>query len=122
MMAILSSERERAAQRAEYDANDMKTAEYMSEHIGEEYDGIITSVTNFGFFVELENLIEGLVHVNTLKGDYYNYVEDLLAMIGKNTKKMYQIGQKVHVRVENASKATANIDFVLVEDKDGSNK
>ena len=54
--------------------------------------------------------------------DYYNYVEDLLAMIGKSTKKIYQIGQKVRIRVENASKATANIDFVLVEDKDGSSK
>ncbi len=121
-IAQISSEREVASINAERDVFDMKAAEYMENHIGEEYDGIITSVTNFGFFVELDNLIEGLVHVNTLKGDYYNYVEDLLAMIGKNTKKMYQIGQKVRVRVENASKATANIDFVLVEDKDGSNK
>ena len=118
----MSSEREVASINAERDVFDMKAAEFMEAHIGEEYDGIITSVTNFGFFVELDNLIEGLVHVNTLKGDYYNYVEDLLAMIGKSTKKMYQIGQKVRVRVENASKATANIDFVLVEEKDGSSK
>lgn len=121
-IAQISSEREVASVNAERDVFDMKAAEYMESHIGEEYDGIITSVTNFGFFVELDNLVEGLVHVNTLKGDYYNYVEDLLAMIGKSTKKMYQIGQKVRVKVENASKATANIDFVLVEDKDGSNK
>ena len=121
-IAQISSEREVASINAERDVFDMKAAEYMEQHIGEEYDGIITSVTNFGFFVELDNLIEGLVHVNTLKGDYYNYVEDLLAMIGKSTKKMYQIGQKVRIRVENASKATANIDFVLVEDKDGSIK
>ena len=121
-IAQISSEREVASINAERDVFDMKAAEYMEQHIGEEYDGIITSVTNFGFFVELDNLIEGLVHVNTLKGDYYNYVEDLLAMIGKSTKKMYQIGQKVRIRVENASKATANIDFVLVEDKDGSSK
>ena len=121
-IAQISSEREVASVNAERDVFDMKAAEYMEQHIGEEYDGIITSVTNFGFFVELDNLVEGLVHVNTLKGDYYNYVEDLLAMIGKSTKKMYQIGQKVRVKVESASKATANIDFVLVEDKDGSNK
>ena len=121
-IADMSSEREVASINAERDVFDMKAAEYMEQHIGEEYDGIITSVTNFGFFVELDNLIEGLVHVNTLKGDYYNYVEDLLAMIGKSTKKMYQIGQKVRVRVENASKATANIDFVLVEEKNGSSE
>lgn len=121
-IAQMSSEREVASVNAERDVFDMKAAEYMESHIGEEYEGIITSVTNFGFFVELDNLIEGLVHVNTLKKDYYNYVEDLLAMVGKSTKKMYQIGQKVRIKVENASKATANIDFVLVEEENGNNK
>lgn len=112
-----SSEREVASVNAERDVMDMKSAEYMESHIGEIYDGIITSVTSFGFFVELDNLIEGLVHVNSLHGDYYVYVEDLLAMIGKNTKKMYQIGNKVKVKVVAASKATAMIDFEIVEEK-----
>ena len=115
-----SSEREVAAINAERDVDDMKMAEYMEDHIGEEYEGIITSVTNFGFFVELPNLIEGLVHVNTLKGDYYIYVEDQLAMIGKSTKKMYQIGGKVKVKVVAASKEAATIDFEIVEVKNGN--
>lgn len=117
-----SSEREVAAQSAERDVADMKMAEYMESHIGEIYDGVIDTVTNFGFFVELPNLIEGLVHVNTLKGDYYNYVPELLAMIGKSTKKTYRIGDKVKVRCIRASKEAAMIDFELVESKDGNQK
>ena len=115
-----SSEREVAAVNAERDVMDMKMAEYMEDHIGEEYDGIISTVTNFGFFVELENMIEGLVHVNNLKGDYYNYVPDLLALVGNNTKKMYRIGDKVRIKVLAASKENAMIDFKLVEVSDGS--
>ena len=121
-IAEQASDREQKAVEAEREVNDMKMAEFMESKIGEEFEGVISGVTSFGFFVQLDNLVEGLVHVNTLKGDYYNYVEDLLAMIGKSTKKMYQIGQKVRVRVENASKATANIDFVLVEEKNGSSE
>jgi len=117
-----SSEREVASVNAERDVNDMKMAEYMESHIGEEYTGIISTVTNFGFFVELDNLIEGLVHVNTLKGDYYNYVPELLSLIGKSTKKTYRIGDKVKVKVVNASKETAMIDFELVEEKNDGNK
>lgn len=115
-----SSEREVAAQSAERDVADMKMAEYMESHVGEIYEGVIDTVTNFGFFVELPNLIEGLVHVNTLKGDYYNYVPELLAMIGKSTKKTYRIGDKVTVRCIRASKEAAMIDFELVENKDGN--
>ncbi|MDE5540157.1 MAG: ribonuclease R [Bacilli bacterium] len=112
-----TSEREVASINAERDVNDMKMAEYMESHIGEEYIGTISSVTSFGFFVELENLIEGLVHVNTLKGDYYNYVPELLSLIGKSTKKTYRIGDKVKIKVTNASKETAMIDFELMEEK-----
>jgi len=115
-----SSEREVAAQSAERDVQDMKMAEYMESHIGEIYEGVIDTVTNFGFFVELPNLIEGLVHVNTLKGDYYNYVPELLSMIGKNTKKIYRIGDKVTVRCIRASKEAAMIDFELVENENGN--
>ena len=116
-----SSEREVAAVNAERDVFDMKVAEYMEKHIGEEYDGIIDTITNFGFFVELPNLVEGLVHVQTLKGDYFNYVPDLLAMIGKSTKKMYRLGDKVRVKCVGASKETSMVDFELVkvDDKDG---
>lgn len=112
-----SSEREVASINAERDVNDMKMAEYMESHIGEEYVGTISSVTNFGFFVELDNLIEGLVHVNSLKGDYYNYVPELLSLIGKSTKKIYRVGDKVKIKVINASKENALIDFEIVKDE-----
>ena len=115
-----SSEREVASQEAERDVADMKMAEYMESHIGECYNAIIDSVTSYGFYVELDNLVEGLVHVNNLKGDYYEYVPDLLSLIGKSTKKTYRIGDKVYVRCINASKETALIDFEIVEDQNGS--
>ncbi len=114
-----SSEREVAAQNAERDVDDMKMAEYMESHIGEIYEGVISSVTSFGFFVELPNLIEGLVHVNSLKGDYFNYVPELLSLIGNSTKKTYRIGDKVKVKCVGASKERAMIDFEVVkEEKD----
>lgn len=114
-----SSEREVAAQNAERDVDDMKMAEYMESHIGEIYEGVISSVTSFGFFVELPNLIEGLVHVNSLKGDYFHYVPELLSLIGNSTKKTYRIGDKVKVKCVGASKERAMIDFEVVkEEKD----
>lgn len=121
-VAAHSSEREVAADQAERDVDDMKMAEYMESHIGEEYEGIISSVTNFGFFVELPNLIEGLVHVQTLKGDYYDYVSESLALIGHNTKKTYRIGDHVKIQCVSASKETAMIDFQLVEDSHDRSK
>ncbi len=116
------SEREVAADQAEREVDDMKMAEYMESHVGEEFDGVISTVTNFGFFVELPNLIEGLVHVNSLKGDFYQYVPESLALIGNRTKKTYRVGEKVHVVCVGASKETSMIDFELKEDEDGSQK
>lgn len=116
-----SSEREVAAVDAERDVFDMKVAEYMEDHIGEEYEGTITTITNFGFFVELPNLVEGLVHVQTIKGDYFTYVPELLAMIGKSTKKQYRLGDKVRVKCVAASKEASMVDFELVKvDEDGN--
>ena len=117
-VAELSSEREQASVDAEREVDDMKMAEYMESHIGEEYEGIITTVTNFGFFVELPNLVEGLVHISTLDG-YYTYVPDLLALVSSDKKKMYQIGKCVKIKVVNASKDTRMIDF---EVQDGDSK
>ena len=117
-----SSEREVAAQQAERDVADMKMAEYMENHIGEIYDAIIDSVTNYGFYVELPNLVEGLVHVNSLKGDYYEYVPDLLSLIGKSTKKTYRIGDKLWVRCVSANKETALIDFEIVEEQENGSQ
>lgn len=118
-IATQSSEREQAAVDAEREVDDMKMAEYMENHIGEEYDGVISGVENFGLFVELDNLIEGLVHINTLKGDYYNYIEELMCLIGQNTKKRYTIGDKVHVKVVGASKEARTIDFEIMGDNNG---
>ena len=115
-----SSEREVAAQQAERDVDDMKMAEYMENHIGEVFEGVIDSVTNYGFYVELPNLIDGLVHVNTLKGDYYNYVPEILSLIGKNHKKTYRIGDKVMVRCIGANKNASTIDFEVVETGDSN--
>lgn len=117
-VAEYSSEREQAAVEAEREVNDMKMAEYMETHIGEEYKGIITTVTNFGFFVELPNLIEGLVHISSLKG-YYNYVPDLISLVNSDKKKVYRIGDEVLVKVVNANKEMRTIDFEVI---DGNNK
>ncbi len=113
-----SSEKEQASVEAEREVVDMKVAEYMENHIGEEYIGMITSVTNFGFFVELPNLIEGLVHINTLPG-FYVYVPSLMALVGKDNKVKYQIGKEVKVKVISASKINKTVDFEVV---DGSSK
>lgn len=119
-----SSQKEVGSVNAERDVMDMKMAEYMESHIGEEFEGMITTVTNFGFFVELPNLVEGLVHVNTLKGDFYNYVPEKLALIGTNTKIQYRIGDKIKIKVIASSKETAMIDFAIVKDekKNGNKK
>ncbi len=119
-----SSEKEVGSVNAERDVLDMKMAEYMESHIGEIYEGVISTVTNFGFFVELPNMVEGLVHVNSLKGDFYNYIPEKLALIGNNSKKQYRIGDKLKVRVIAASKETAMIDFEIVKDdiENGSKK
>lgn len=107
-----SSQKERDSVECERDVDDMKMAEYMEGHIGEEYQGIISSVMPFGFFVELQNLIEGLVHINDLD-DYYIYSEETLSLIGERSKKRYRIGDEIKVKVKSASKQARTIDFEL---------
>ena len=116
-----SSETEVNSIEAERDVLDMKMAEYMEKHVGEEYDGIISGVTNFGLFVELDNLVEGLVHISTLNG-FYTYVPEMLSLISSNKKKKYRIGDKVRIIVTKASKKQGIIDFELVGDNNGNNK
>lgn len=117
-----SSEREQAAINAERDVDAMKMAEYMSKHIGEEFDAVITNVTGFGFYVQLPNLIEGLVHIKSLDDDYYNYYPESMSLIGDNGKKIYRVGDELKVKVVASSKETGLIDFVLAEEKDGNRK
>lgn len=117
-----SSETEVNSVEAEREVLDMKMAEYMESHIGEEYEGIISGVTNFGLFVELDNLIEGLVHISTLDG-FYTYVPEMLSLISANKKNKYRIGDRVKIVVTNANKNQGIIDFELVKgDKNGNSK
>lgn len=109
-----SSERERAAMEAERETDSLKMAEYMEQHIGEEFDGIISSVTNFGLFVKLPNTIEGMIHVSYLTDDYYTFHEKHYMMIGERTGKTFRIGDEVQVRVVAVDLTNKTIDFEMV--------
>jgi len=109
-----SSKMERRAVEAERETDELKKAEFMADKIGEEYDGIISSVTNFGMFVELPNTIEGLVHVSYMTDDYYRYDERQYAMIGERTGNVYRIGDEITIRVINVNKDERSIDFEIV--------
>ena len=109
-----SSSTERASVECEREVEDMKMAEYMEKHIGETFEGMISTVTNFGMFVELDNLIEGLVRITDLKG-FYNYVEESQMLIDEKTHNMYRLGDKVLVKVIRASKEEKAIDFELIK-------
>ncbi|MBQ8871641.1 MAG: ribonuclease R [Bacilli bacterium] len=111
-----SSERERAAADCEREVNDMKIAEYMEKHIGEEYEGMINSVLNFGMFVELPNLIEGLVKVDSLKDDRYIYDETTFSLVGQSSKRRYRLGDKVKVKCVAASKEMKTVDFEIIHE------
>lgn len=111
-----SSEREKIATKVEREAEDLKKAEYMEKRIGEEYEGIVSSVTSFGIFVELENTVEGLIRFDDLGDEYFIYDEDRKRLIGERTKQTYKIGDKVLIRVKKASKLLRQIDFELVKD------
>ena len=121
-IAIQSSKKEQDAIDCERDVDKMKMAQYMENHIGEEFEGIISGVTQFGFFVELANTCEGLVRLDSLGGDYYSYNKDLSAILGKNSKKTYMYGDKVKVKVVSASRETSQVDFELVGDNNYAKK
>ena len=108
-----SSEREKIATKVEREAESLKKAEYMEKRIGEEYEGLISSVTSFGIFVELENTVEGLVRFDDLGEEYFIYDESRKRLIGERTNKTYQIGDKVKIRVKNANKLLRQIDFTI---------
>ncbi len=111
-----SSVQERKAMEAELETKDLKKVEYMQDKIGERYEGIISSVKPFGFFVELENAIEGLVHVSSMVDDYYHYQEDQHAFIGERTGKIYQIGDELEVEVSKTNLEEKQIDLEIVTD------
>ena len=110
-----SSERERAAELAERDVHDYYKACYMADKVGKEFEGTISSVTNFGMFVELENTIEGLVRLANMADDYYIYDDMTYTIIGERTKKTFRIGDPVRIRVDRVNVDFREIDFELLE-------
>ena len=106
-----SSERENIATKVERESEDIKKAEYMEGRIGEEYEGIICSVTSFGIFVELENTVEGLIRFDDLGDEYFIYDEERKMLIGEHTRTTYKIGDKINIRVKDASKLMRTVDF-----------
>lgn len=112
-----SSEMERVAQEAEREVDDLKKAEYMKDRIGEIFEGMISSVTGFGAFVELPNTIEGLVHITSFRDDYYIYDEDRLILIGERNKKIYRLGDKLKVLCSKVDILSREVYFEIVEDK-----
>jgi ribonuclease R len=109
-----SSEMERRAEDASRETDELKKVQFMEDKVGQEYDGIISGVTNFGLFVELPNTIEGLVHVSYLTDDYYHYDEKRYAMIGERTGNVFRIGDEIEVRVTNVNVDERAIDFEVV--------
>lgn len=115
-ISIQTSKKELDSVDCERDVEKMKKAEYMMDHIGEVYTGVISGIMDFGFFVMLDNTVEGLVRLDSLKGDYYSYNKNRYMIIGKNKGKMYTYGDTVKVEVIAASKDTSQVDFVLSEE------
>ncbi|CDG02496.1 Putative Ribonuclease R [Clostridium chauvoei JF4335] len=113
-----ASEMERLAQEAEREVDDLKKAEYMLDRVGEEFNGIISSVTSFGLFVELPNTIEGLIHITALDDDYYIYDEAHLCLIGERRKKVYKLGDEAKVRCSRVDIENREVYFDLVEDEE----
>ena len=112
-----SSETERRADEAERETDKLKKAEYMSERIGEAYDGVISGITAWGIYVELPNTIEGMIHVSKLPGDYFYYNESTYEMVGESTGISYQLGQPVRIRVAGCDPLTKAIDFDIVTEE-----
>jgi len=111
-----NSLKERRAEEAEREVIKLKEIEYMSEHIGEEFDGVVSGVTSNYIFVELENTVEGAVSVAYMYDDCYYFAEEEYAMIGENSGKRYQLGDKVRIKVLNCDKIKKNIDFSIIDD------
>lgn len=113
-----SSEMERRADEAERETDKLKKVEYMSERIGEVFEGVISGVTEWGFYVELPNTVEGLVHVTTLVDDYFHYNESTYELVGEVTNIRYKLGQRVHVMVTGTDKILRTIDFRVVRENE----
>lgn len=117
VVARRTSERERVAVDAERDSVDLKKTEFMAQHVGDVFDGTVSGVTSFGLFVLLDRyFVEGLIHMSSLGDDYYVFLEDKFALVGEHTRKRYQLGDRVTIRVASVDLEERKIDFVLAED------
>ena len=112
-----SSRMERRAEEAERDVEKMKKVQYMSRHIGEEFDGVVSGITQYGMYVELPNTVEGMVHISNMRDDYYRYDEEHYELVGERTGKKYMLGQAVRIYVEDTDKLARTIDFSIVDDR-----
>lgn len=117
-VTVQCSALERRADEAERETDKLKKCEYMSKRIGEEYEGVISGVTNWGFYVELPNTVEGLVHVNDLSGDYYIFDEERMELRGELSGISYKLGQKIRVQVAGTDKLAKTIDFIPAKNFD----
>jgi len=117
-IALHTSTRERVAEEAERESVDLKKVEYMQSKIGEIFPGIISSIQSFGIFVELDNLVEGLIHVSNLTDDYYNYYPEKYTLVGERTGKTYKIGDKVEVEIAGANMEEKKIDLLMANKKE----
>ncbi len=113
--ALQSSAREKVAEEAERDSVDLKKAEFMQPHVGETFPATISGVTNFGIFVQLENSVEGLVHISTLVDDFYQFRPERYALCGEHTRQIYQLGQTLQVRLTRVNVEDRQIDFEVVK-------
>ena len=112
-IAEQTSKKERDAIDCERDVMDMKKAEHMTQFIGDIFDGVVSSITKWGIYVELPNTVEGLVRLQDMKDDFYNFNEDTMSVIGKRLKHVYRMGDQVKVKVKAANKDEGTIDFVI---------
>jgi len=120
-VALHSSKMERRADEAERETVKLKKAEYMKEHLGEIYEGVISGVTNYGIYVELDNTVEGMVHVNSMRNDYYYFDEIHYELVGQDSGVKYKLGERVLVQVKRVDMASKTIDFRLIDREDTDN-
>ena len=114
-VAKQSSRMERCAEEAERETDRLKKAEYMEDHIGEVYEGVISGITQWGIYVELPNTVEGLIHVSVLSGDFFYYDEETYEMVGRDTGMTYKLGQKITVQVKGVDRMAGTVDFLVSE-------
>ena len=117
-VAKQASEKERCAEEAERETIKLKKTEYMEDHIGEIFGGVISGLTKWGMYVELPNTVEGFVHVINMTDDHYDYNESRYEMTGVHTGKVYKLGQRIHVKVTGTDRMLRTVDFQIAEGED----